>query len=358
MAQRFFTPNEQFYDGQGNPLSGGQLFFYASGTSTPQNTFSDSGLTVANPNPVILDSSGRAGNIFLGANAYKVVLQDSLNNQIWTADPVSNPPSAPVFVGGTSTGSANNQVVAVTTPTGFSLAAGNKLLFIAGFTNTTGMTLNAGSTGATTLSKMGSAGLVSLSGGEVQAGQLQEVDCDGTHLILVSTGGSVGGPTSAVASNVPVFDGTSGSFIKDSLFSLGLLFRSYIAGFTLSNDGVTPNTVIDISAGTSMSDDQTTVMNSVAFTKNCNAAWVVGSGNGALDTGVVLVASTWYHVYQIKRTDTNVVDFLISTSASAPTMPANYTKKRRIGSFKTDGSGNIIAFTQVGDRFRWSVPVL
>src|SRR6266851_303705 len=124
MSQRFTIPIEQFGDSVNAALVGGQLFFYASGTSTPQNTFSDSGLTVANPNPIILDSAGRAGNIFLGTNAYKVVLQDINGNQIWTADPVSNPPGAPVFVGSTTTGSANSQVLAITTPTGFSLAAG------------------------------------------------------------------------------------------------------------------------------------------------------------------------------------------------------------------------------------------
>lgn len=356
MAQRFFTPNEQFYDGAGNPMAGGQLFFFASGTSTPQNTFNDSGLTIANPNPVVLDSAGRAGSIFLGSNAYKVVLQDILGNLIWTFDPVSNPPSAPVFVGGPSTGSANSQVVLVTTPSGFTLAAGNKLLFVAGFTNTTGMTLTVGGIPATNLSKMSSVGLVSLSGGEVQAGQLQEVDCDGSHLILVSTGGSVGGPSSATSGNVALFDGGSGSFIKDSLFSLGLLFRSYLAGLTLSNDSGAPTTVLDISAGTSMSDDQTTVMNSGAFTKNCNASWSAGSGNGALDSGVLLANSTWYHVYQIKRPDTGLVDFIISTNATSPALPTSYTKKRRIGSILTDGSGHILAFYQLDDWFYWKTP--
>src|SRR6266851_2367396 len=158
MAQRFTIPIEQFGDNLNAALAGGQLFFYASGTSTPQNTFSDSGLTVANPNPVILDSAGRAGNIFLGANAYKVVLQDTNNNQIWTADPVSNPPSAPIYVGGTTTGTANSHVLATTAPSGYVRAAGNIIIFKAGFTNSSGMTLNVSSTGAVNVTKPGAAG--------------------------------------------------------------------------------------------------------------------------------------------------------------------------------------------------------
>jgi hypothetical protein len=47
------------------------------------------------------------------------------------------------------------------------------------------------------------------------------------------------------------------------------------------------------------------------------------------------------------------VDALVSTSASSPTLPTNYTVKRRIGSFKTDGSSHIIPFTQNGDEFVW-----
>jgi hypothetical protein len=88
MANRFFNPNEQFCDGNGLPYAGGSLSFYASGTSTPLNTYSDSALSIPNTNPVVLDSAGRANSIFLQNLAYKVVLADVNNNQIWTEDPV------------------------------------------------------------------------------------------------------------------------------------------------------------------------------------------------------------------------------------------------------------------------------
>jgi len=88
MANRFFNPNEQFCDATGAPYAGGSLAFFASGTSTPLNTYSDSALTIANTNPVVLDSAGRANSVFLQNLAYKVVLSDVNNNQIWTEDPV------------------------------------------------------------------------------------------------------------------------------------------------------------------------------------------------------------------------------------------------------------------------------
>jgi hypothetical protein len=93
VANRFFNPNEQFCDSAGQVYAGGTLDFYASGTSTRLNTYSDSALSIANTNPVVLDSAGRANSIFLQNLAYKVVLSQ-LNSdgvtfsQIWTEDPV------------------------------------------------------------------------------------------------------------------------------------------------------------------------------------------------------------------------------------------------------------------------------
>ena len=74
--------------------------------------------------------------------------------------------------------------------------------------------------------------------------------------------------------------------------------------------------------------------------------------NGGIDTGSK-ANSTWYHVWLI-MTAGGTVDALFSTSATSPTMPSGYTYKRRIGSVLTDGSGNIIAFTQKGDYFYWA----
>jgi len=114
-------------------------------------------------------------------------------------------------------------------------------------------------------------------------------------------------------------------------------------------------TVFGVSAGMAVDSTRADVLSSSAFTKS-TSAWAVGTGNGALDTGAI-AANTWYHAYIIKRSDTGVTDFLISTSASSPTMPTNYTYKRRIGCLKTNGSSQFINFFQRGDRFTWVVPV-
>ena len=70
----------QFFDNNGNPLSGGKLFTYAAGTTTNQATYTSSSGTTAHTNPIILDSAGRVpgGEIWLtGDLSYKFVMKTS-----------------------------------------------------------------------------------------------------------------------------------------------------------------------------------------------------------------------------------------------------------------------------------------
>lgn len=134
--------------------------------------------------------------------------------------------------------------------------------------------------------------------------------------------------------------------------------RGHLFGLTLSNNGSNPNNDLDIAVGVARTGDDTEDMTlSSVITKRLDAGWTVGTNQGGLDTGSE-ANSTWYHVWLIKRTDTGVVDVLFSTSATSPTMPANYTVKRRIGSIYNGSDGNIKAFFQRGDEFMWTTPVL
>ena len=83
------VPRIQFLDNSGNPLSGGKLYSYASGTTTPQSTYTTNDLSVANANPVILDSAGRA-TVFLSATlSYKFTLTNSVNDAVWSVDGIT-----------------------------------------------------------------------------------------------------------------------------------------------------------------------------------------------------------------------------------------------------------------------------
>ena len=61
MAKALFSSTEtQWFDDDGDPLSGGKLYFYEPGTTTAKDTYTTSALDTANTNPVVLDANGRA----------------------------------------------------------------------------------------------------------------------------------------------------------------------------------------------------------------------------------------------------------------------------------------------------------
>ncbi len=129
---------------------------------------------------------------------------------------------------------------------------------------------------------------------------------------------------------------------------------AYLTGLTLSTAGSSAS--FGIAVGVATSDNGTTSMTLSSALSKTTGVWAVGFGNGSLDTGTI-ANNTWYHVYLIERTDTGVVDVLISLSPSSPALPANYSVKRRIGSMKTNASAQWTAFIQVGDEFIWIAPI-
>lgn len=100
----------QFFSNNGVPLSGGLLYSYAAGTTTPQTTYTSSSGTIAHTNPIVLDSAGRVpgGEIWLTSNtSYKFVLQTSAGVLIGTYDNITGSISdtsqllyTPPFTGG------------------------------------------------------------------------------------------------------------------------------------------------------------------------------------------------------------------------------------------------------------------
>lgn len=100
-------PKLQLFDDNGDPASGYQLFTYKAGLTDKLDTYSDANLTVANDNPIVLDSAGRA-TVFLSDNAYKFV---------FTTPTDTDPPTSPIWtvdgVRGTPTSSANIDVAGI-----------------------------------------------------------------------------------------------------------------------------------------------------------------------------------------------------------------------------------------------------
>lgn len=104
---------EQYFDNNGDPLSGGRLCSFAAGSSTLANTYTTAALSVANANPIVLNSAGRPSNgvttvgIFLTpGTSYKFVMKDSTATTcvpdtgvtLWSIDNVSAIPTSSVNV--------------------------------------------------------------------------------------------------------------------------------------------------------------------------------------------------------------------------------------------------------------------
>lgn len=133
------------------------------------------------------------------------------------------------------------------------------------------------------------------------------------------------------------------------------ILRGYIGGMTLSNDGVTPNTILDISAGVATDSTNTVQISLAAITKTTGGAWVSGSGNAGMGSGLTIANNTWYHVFAIINGGN--ADAYFDTDPGAANKPAGTTAFRRVGSFKTDGSAHIRAFIQSGDFF-WKLETI
>ena len=79
---------QQFFDNTGLPLNGGLIYTYQAGSSTALATYTDVGGTIANSNPIVLDSSGRSTNeIWLTYGYYyKFVVKTSAGSTLGTYD--------------------------------------------------------------------------------------------------------------------------------------------------------------------------------------------------------------------------------------------------------------------------------
>lgn len=86
-------PRPTWWDNSGHPLAGGSVTSYACGTTNAQNFYSDSALSVPLPNPMTLNSAGRAQTggsvettVYLAALCYKFLVKDSTGATVYQQD--------------------------------------------------------------------------------------------------------------------------------------------------------------------------------------------------------------------------------------------------------------------------------
>ena len=84
----FAGAGAQFFDNSGVILTGGKIYTYAAGTTTPLATYTTNSESAFHTNPIILDAAGRVpsgGEIWLQLGVgYKFVLKKSTDVLIAT----------------------------------------------------------------------------------------------------------------------------------------------------------------------------------------------------------------------------------------------------------------------------------
>lgn len=138
--------------------------------------------------------------------------------------------------------------------------------------------------------------------------------------------------------------------------------RNYLAGVQLTR---TDANTITIAVGQARNTgDDTNLIRTATLAKDIDTTWAAGAGGGLNATDFASGISdaevnTWYHVFLIEN-GSGTVDAGFDKSVVAANLltDSGYTKYRRIGAVLTDGSRDILDFTQIGDRFLWAVPVL
>lgn len=347
MSQRFFFPREQVFSNLGAIGAGYKLYTFITGTSTPSPTYSNVDLDVENTNPLVANSAGRFGDIFVDdLSLYKAILSDENGpddptdpiTPIWSTDPV-NPQTftiedfdpRPTSFWGTTTGTSSVYNL-VADPIVTQYLDTQTFFFSVHIDNLADATLTYVDGGAALdlVKSDGAGGLIPVENDDLLAG---------TTLIARNNGVSV----EILNPQKPYLDAVNFTTFKATTTTVGVVYLTSPITTSYTN-----GSTVAFSGGSFQFSDGSGQRIASAWSKT-TGAFAIGNNNGALDTGSV-ANNTFYHAYAIYNPTTEVSDYLFSASATSPTLPSGYTRYSKIvnGQFLTDGSANILSFIKQG----------
>ncbi len=142
-------------------------------------------------------------------------------------------------------------------------------------------------------------------------------------------------------STIKEYDNTGANLLRTltlgSATTIAQGFRYLDDPIKISNNATNPTTEIDVSAGIMTFDDGTgQVRLTTSLTKSIANDFANG---GLLPNGAVLQTNTWYYVFAIYSSASNLVSFYADTNYSSPTLPQSpnvYDKKQHIGYFSVN----------------------
>jgi hypothetical protein len=298
--------------------------------------------------------------LYRGASGWKVLAPGTTGQSLVT----NGAGLDPVWATSIPSGGANSLVATTgTAGVGQTLALGANLSVSGGTLNAsvsgggggtvTSITAGAGLAGGT-ITTAGTISLGAIANNEV-LGNVSGASAVPVGLTQAQLTALINAFTSTLSGAVPASGGGTTNFLRaDGTWAApsggggSTVVRGHIAGFQLSNDGTNPNTVLDVASG--MCADSTAaswITTAATFYGATGGAWAAGAGSAAapvnkMGTGLTIAASTWYHVFAILNGGN--ADIYFDTSIGAANKPAGTTAYRRIGSFLTSASAQIVAF--------------
>lgn len=299
----FANPGAQFFDDNGDPLSGGKIFTYAAGTTTPKATYTDFTGATPHANPIILDAAGRPpSEVWLTyGDSYKFILKDSLDTLVGTFDNIDGIP--PVNINLVRLYGSTSGYVELRAPA----VAGTNIVTFPAATGTVALTSNPTFTGTTAVATLTAS--ENITGSKTISGRLlsasQTVNIDG-YLYMGGTGqaklpvgstaqraGAFSGVGQISGTTLTITNVTAGSiYIGATITGTGVTSGTRVTDFLTGSGGIgtyTVDTSQTVAAGTSIADSPIIGMiryNSTnsAFEGYGASGWA-GIGGGATGAG-------------------------------------------------------------------------
>jgi len=384
-------PHRQYFDASGAVLSGGKLYYYEPGTTTPKTVWKDVAKAATHTSPIVLESDGTLPNPVFVEGMYDTKLTDSSDVTVETTSsygdnksPVATDLSENLISNGSfetdtdADGEPDNWTETESSGTVARVTAEN-------YHGAASLKFTAAGTGT----------FVTSDKYEMTEGR----DVDLSFAYYASNASAQPkielawyDAAQASISNSTVFDSdqgttaTSWTYVEERIATPPANARYFEVKITGNDQATTYNVWFDdirvsqpknaraayvapygliLSRDTDTDHDINVTAGGVLdatlskplilaneMTKRFDASWAIGDDAGGGD-GTSLPASGMYYVWLIGDSDRGLVDILGSTSNSSPTMPSGWDLKRLIGVVRTDASNNIVDFTHRGNRFLW-----
>jgi hypothetical protein len=305
MATAAANPLLRFEDSNGDPLAGGTLEFYESGSSTPKTAYGDSSESTSFTTKT-LDSRGEAV-VYFGSGNYKLIVKDSGGSTIKTLDPV---------IGAVTSVTQEQWVASGDTPT---------------YVSATSFTVPGDKTADYHTNRAFKA---TVTAGTVYGHYTGSSYSDpNTTVTVKNDSGTLDSGLSAVWHGLETANDSAVPRIYEGSMR--------VIGCNCANNSTTPNTQFDLDADAIVlrnSKNQTVTIwePGAAITNNISTAGPAANGR---DQAGAFSNSSWVHFYWIWNGTTLASLSSATAPPTGPTLPSGYTHWAYTGAVYLDSGG-------------------